>query len=116
MAISSASDTATPNTCRACSDTVVMGEELRTYGIGAVVVLILGVAAGFGLHHFVDGPRAKAATAVIAKQDAPDPALSCPPPQRTGPPINDTSASAALSDTQHPPERKSHPSKKSRVR
>ena len=95
-----------------------MNEELRTYGIGAAVVLLLGVGAGFGLHYFVDGPRAKAATAVVAKQDVPDPALSCscPPPQQAGPPINDTSGSAALSGTQHPPQRKPHTSKTSRVR
>src|SRR5215831_1091895 len=99
------------------SATIVMNEELRTYGLGAAVVLLLGTGAGFGLHYFVDGPRAKAATAVVAKQDAPDPALSCPPPQRAGPPNNDASDSAALSDTQHPPERKPHTSnnKKSRV-
>ena len=93
-----------------------MNEELKAYGIGAAVVLLLGAGAGLGLHYFVDAPRAKAAVAVVAKQDAPDPALSCPPPQRAGPPINDTSASVALSDTQNPPERKPHTAKKSRVR
>jgi hypothetical protein len=97
------------------SDIIVMNEELRTYGLGAAVVLLLGVGAGFGLHHFVDGPKAKAAAAVVAK-DVPDPTVSCPPSQRAGPPINDTSGDAPLSETLHPPQRKPHTSKTARVR
>jgi hypothetical protein len=64
-----------------------MNEELRTYGLGAAVVLLLGAGIGFGLHYFVDGAGGKAAAAAVtppAKQDATSPPVSCPPPQVEG--------------------------------
>ena len=34
------------------------GSELRTYGLGAVVSMLLGAGIGFGWHYFVDSAGA----------------------------------------------------------
>jgi hypothetical protein len=43
----------------------VSGSELRTYGLGAVVAVLLGMGIGFGLHYFVDGAGGKTAAAAV---------------------------------------------------
>jgi hypothetical protein len=37
------------------------GAELRTYGLGAVVSMLLGAGIGFGWYYFVDSNGGKAA-------------------------------------------------------
>ena len=58
--------------------------ELRAYGLGAIVAVLLGAGAGFGWHLFAD--RAVAAVATpLAQRDASSLPLACPPPPREGP-------------------------------
>src|SRR5271167_4385293 len=64
------------------------GAELRTYVLGAVVSVLLGVGIGFGWHYFADSAGAMAAASAVtpaAQRDAPSPQLSCPPAPREGP-------------------------------
>jgi len=62
--------------------------ELRTYGLGAVVSVLLGAGIGFGWHYFVDsaGGRAVAAAATpLVPQVASNPPASNPPAPQEGP-------------------------------
>jgi hypothetical protein len=64
------------------------GAELRTYGLGAVVAVLLGAGIGFGWHYFADSAGATAVASAVAppaQRDAPNPALSCPPGPREAP-------------------------------
>jgi hypothetical protein len=64
------------------------GAELRTYVLGTVVSVLLGVGIGFGWHYFADSAGAMAAASAVtpaAQRDAPSPRLSCPPASREGP-------------------------------
>ena len=87
------------------------GAELRAYGLGALLFVLLGGGIGIGLHYFVDGAGGKAAAAsvaALAKQDAPTSPLSCPPPQVEGP-VPTVPTGAGLSEVQQPPRSKPHP-------
>jgi hypothetical protein len=56
--------------------------ELRTYGLSAVVSVLLGAGIGLGWHYFADsaGGRAVAAAATpLAQQDTSQPSFSNPP-------------------------------------
>jgi hypothetical protein len=58
------------------------GAELRTYGLGAVVAVLLGAGIGFGWHYFADIAGATAVASAVAppaQRDAANPAVSCPP-------------------------------------
>ena len=60
----------------------MLGPELRTYGISAVVSVLLGAGIGLGWYYFADsaGGRAVAAAATpLAKQDKSQPSFSNPP-------------------------------------
>jgi hypothetical protein len=60
------------------------GAELRTYGLSAVVAVLLGTGIGFGWHYFADSAGATvvaSAVAPSAQRDAPSP-QSCPPGPR----------------------------------
>src|SRR6516164_3395682 len=64
------------------------GSELRTYGLGAVVSMLLGAGIGFGWHYFVDSAGATVvawAATSPAQQAAPNPSSSNPPAPREGP-------------------------------
>jgi len=66
----------------------MFGSELRTYCLGAVVSVLLGVGIGFGWHNFVDKASASVAASAVtpsAQQDALNPPSSDPPPPREGP-------------------------------
>jgi predicted negative regulator of RcsB-dependent stress response len=56
------------------------GAELRTYGLGAVVSMLLGAGIGFGWYYFVDsnGGKAAASATPLAQQDAPKEPLQKP--------------------------------------
>ena len=64
------------------------GSELRACALGAVVSVLLGAGIGFGWHYFANNGRGRAAVASAAtppaKQDAPNPVSSNPPPQPEG--------------------------------
>jgi hypothetical protein len=63
------------------------GTELRTYGLIAVVAVLLGAGIGFGWHYFADSAGATAVASTLApsaQRDAPSPPLSCPPGAREG--------------------------------
>ena len=63
------------------------GSELRTFGLGGVVAVVLGAGIGVVWHYFADSATGKTMTAAatpLAHQDAPNPALSCPPDPREG--------------------------------
>lgn len=80
------------------------GSELRTYGLGAVVSVLLGAGIGFGWHYFVDsaGGRAAAAAATpAAQQDASNRPSSNPPAPREGP-VLDVPRLPDLSHAQQP--------------
>src|SRR6516162_8777642 len=67
------------------------GAELRTYGLGAVVSVLLGAGTGFGWYYFADNTVGKAAAASatpLAQQDAPNPPPSAnlPPPREVAVP------------------------------
>jgi hypothetical protein len=67
------------------------GAELRTYGLAAVVAVLLGAGIGFGWHYFADSAGVTAmasAAAPLAQRDAPNPALSCPPGPRETPTLD----------------------------
>jgi len=61
------------------------GSELRACALGAVVSVLLGAGIGFGWHYFANNGSGRAAVASAAtppaKQDAPNPVSSNPPPQ-----------------------------------
>jgi hypothetical protein len=64
------------------------GSELRTYGLSAVVSVLLGVGIGFGWHYFVDSAGATGVLSAVtppAQQDAPNPPSSNPAAGREGP-------------------------------
>jgi hypothetical protein len=67
------------------------GAELKTYSLSAVLTVLLGAGIGVGWHYIVDsagvGSMALAATPP-AKQDAPGPALACPPGPREVPALD----------------------------
>jgi hypothetical protein len=61
------------------------GAELRTYGLSAVVAVLLGAGIGFGWYYFADSAGATAMASAVApspQHDAPGPPLSCPPGPR----------------------------------
>jgi hypothetical protein len=63
------------------------GSELRTYGLGAVVAVLLGASTGVGWHYFSDGADGSAVIPVatsLTQQDVSHPSLACPP-SRGGP-------------------------------
>ena len=67
---------------------VMPGAELRTYVLGAVVSVLIGVCIGFGWHYFADSAGAtttSSAVTPLAKPDTSTPALSCPPGPREDP-------------------------------
>jgi hypothetical protein len=66
----------------------MFGSELRTYGLSAVVSVLLGAGIGFGGHYFMDGAGGRAVAAAAtpsAPQDAPNPPSSNPFAPREGP-------------------------------
>ena len=75
------------------------GSELRTYGLSAVVAMLLGAGIGFGWHYFADSASATPAVspaALPAKHDALDPPSSTPPVRPEGP-VRDVLRSPDLS-------------------
>jgi hypothetical protein len=61
------------------------GSELRTYGLSAVVCVLLGAGIGIGWHYFADSAGGRGVAAAVtppSQQDAPSPQLSCPPGPR----------------------------------
>jgi hypothetical protein len=66
------------------------GPELRTYGLSAVVSVLLGAGMGLGWHYFADsagGTAVAAATTQLAQQDAPPQPLSSNPPAAAENPV-----------------------------
>ena len=66
------------------------GPELRTYGLSAVVSVLLGAGMGLGWHYFADsagGRAVAAATTQLAQQDAPPQPLSSNPPAAAESPV-----------------------------
>ena len=64
------------------------GPELRTYGLSAVVAVLLGAGIGLGWHYFADsaGGRAVAAAATpLPQQDVANPSSASPPAPAGGP-------------------------------
>jgi len=67
------------------------GSELKTCGLGAVVVVLLGAGIGFGWHYFADTAGATAAASAVtplAKSDVPSPASPNPPSRPEAPVID----------------------------
>jgi hypothetical protein len=69
------------------------GPELRTYTLGAVISVLLGVGIGFGWHYFSDSggglAAATPAPSPLARQDAPNLPSSNPPAAREAPVLED---------------------------
>src|SRR5262249_23072332 len=84
-----------------------MNEELRSYGLGAAFAVLLGAGGGLGWHYLGDvgGGRAAAAVTLAAKEDAPDPGLSCPP-QGGGSALDVPTGRAGVPDIQQLPRNK----------
>jgi hypothetical protein len=75
--------------------------ELRTYGLSAVVSVLLGAGTGFGWHYLdsAGGRAAASAIAPLAQQDAPNPPPSNPPAPLESP-VLDVPQSSGLSHAQ----------------
>jgi hypothetical protein len=83
-----------------------MPGELRTYVFAAVVSMLLGAGIGFGWHYFADSAGATTIASAVtapAKQDAPGPALVCPPGPREGA-VPDVPGSPVLSRPNNQPD------------
>ena len=80
------------------------GSELRTYGLGVVVCVLLGAGVGWGWHYLVDSAGAAVVAASAPPptgQDKSTTPSSNPPAPRQGP-ILDIPRSPDLSDVQQP--------------
>jgi hypothetical protein len=71
-----------------CFGVFLYAAELRTYGLGAVVCVVLGAGTGWGWHYFVDTAGAAvviSAATSSARQDPVNPPPSNPLALRPGP-------------------------------